>query len=86
MQSMTESDPTNPTNFLLLVLACFTDQSVDDHFDVLSVQVADTYEGITATVGMTAARMSLAAAVLPADGPSPETNKASQLEKESALD
>ena len=74
MQSMTESDPTNPTNLLLLVLACFTDQSVDDHFDMLSVQVADTYEEVTATEVMKAARMSLAAAVLPADGPSPETN------------
>ena len=68
MQSMTE---TNPTKLLLLVLACFTDQSIDDHFNMLSVQVADTYEEVTATVGIKAARMSLAAAVLPADGPSP---------------
>ena len=68
---MTKSDP---THLLLLVLACFTDQSVDDHFDIITVQVADTYEEITTTEVMTAARMSLAAAVLPADGPSPETN------------
>jgi hypothetical protein len=69
----------------LLLLACFTEQSGHDHFDMIAVQVTHTFTySVTVTVmGRTTAIVSIAASVLPAGAANPKT-KASQHEKESA--
>ena len=56
----------------LLLLACFTDQSSEDHFDIMPVLVTDTFMySVIITVGLTTVIVSISAAVLPAVAPFP---------------
>ena len=74
----------NSRNLLVLVHACFTDQSSRYQFDIIVVPVAETFtNSVILTVVMTPDTVILAADMLPAVATSPQPI-ASEHEKESA--